>query len=60
MYTAGIEYGGMPAAAFVHDIHQQVVYRAWGPSENSQIYTQMTVRCQWFVDYTVCCFVSKF
>ena len=30
MYTAGIEYGGEPAAAFVHP---QVVYRAWGPSQ---------------------------
>ena len=43
MYTAGIEYGGEPAAAFVHGIHQQVVYRAWGLSEYAKsIYTQMT------------------
>ena len=41
MYTAGIEYGGEPAAAFMHGIHQQVVYRAcMGPSEYTQIYTQ--------------------
>ena len=65
MYTAGIEYGGELAAAFVHGIHPQVVYRAWGSSQYGkqrarQIYTQMTMRCQWIVDYsflTVCCFV---